>query len=308
MAAPQPILHHYWPSPFSEKVRLIFGLKQIGWGSVLIPPIMPKPDYTPLTGGYRRTPSLQVGADIYCDTHTIVEYLERRFPSPSLFGDAPSGMSHAVTAWAENKLFWPIARYVMGVNADEVGPAFMADRAAMRGQPPTPPEKIKAAAPYSLPEIHIQLGWIEDMLRQSGAYVLGAAPSLADMSIYHCVWFLGVLPVSAVSLLDTYPATVEWMARMKALGHGTAQKMKSQEAWAIAASADPEPFLPSEEPPAIPLGTEVGVRALEFGTDVVQGELVSIGPNHVTLLRKEVEGLGDLAVHFPRFQYLVKPM
>ena len=29
---------------------------------------MPRPDLMPMTGGYRRTPVMQIGADIYCDT------------------------------------------------------------------------------------------------------------------------------------------------------------------------------------------------------------------------------------------------
>ena len=41
---------------------------------------MPKPDLMPLTGGYRKTPVLQIGADIYCDTQLIMLELERRAP------------------------------------------------------------------------------------------------------------------------------------------------------------------------------------------------------------------------------------
>ena len=47
------ILHHYAISVFSERVRLAFGLKRLTWRSVSIPPMMPKPDLMPLTGGYR---------------------------------------------------------------------------------------------------------------------------------------------------------------------------------------------------------------------------------------------------------------
>ena len=50
------ILHHYETSPYSEKVRLGFGLKGLAWASVEIPVIMPKPNLTALTGGYRKTP------------------------------------------------------------------------------------------------------------------------------------------------------------------------------------------------------------------------------------------------------------
>ena len=75
------ILHHFDESPFSEKVRIVFGLKNIAWTSVRITRIMPRPDLMPMTGGYRRTPVMQIGADIYCDSQCILRELERRFPS-----------------------------------------------------------------------------------------------------------------------------------------------------------------------------------------------------------------------------------
>ncbi len=80
---PELILHHYDFSCFSEKVRLVLGMKGLRWRSVSIPSILPKPDYVPLTGGYRRAPALQIGADIFCDSVRIVEELEERFPEPS---------------------------------------------------------------------------------------------------------------------------------------------------------------------------------------------------------------------------------
>jgi glutathione S-transferase len=79
------ILHHYPSSPFSEKIRLILGYKQLAWKSVIIPQIMPKPDVVALTGGYRKTPFLQIGADIYCDSALICDVLEHRQPTPTLY-------------------------------------------------------------------------------------------------------------------------------------------------------------------------------------------------------------------------------
>jgi glutathione S-transferase len=55
---PELILHHYAMSPFSEKIRLIFGFKHLSWRGVEIPSVMPKPDVVALTGGYRKTPVL----------------------------------------------------------------------------------------------------------------------------------------------------------------------------------------------------------------------------------------------------------
>ena len=96
MAIEHPvILHHFPQSPFSEKIRLIFGLKKIAWTSVLIARIMPRPDLMPMTGGYRRTPVMQIGADIYCDTQCIIRELERRFREPTLFPEACRGLASA---------------------------------------------------------------------------------------------------------------------------------------------------------------------------------------------------------------------
>jgi len=85
MPTPPIILHHFDQSPFSEKIRVIFGFKQVAWTSVRISRIMPRPDLMPMTGGYRRTPVMQIGADIYCDTQIIIRELEARFPTPTLF-------------------------------------------------------------------------------------------------------------------------------------------------------------------------------------------------------------------------------
>jgi hypothetical protein len=78
------ILHHYETSPYSEKVRLGLGLKGLAWETVEIPVIMPKSDLTALTGGYRKTPVLQIGAN-YCDSQLIMRELERRHPTPNFF-------------------------------------------------------------------------------------------------------------------------------------------------------------------------------------------------------------------------------
>ena len=55
--------------------------------------MLPKPDVIALTGGYRRTPVLQIGSDVYCDTALIAEVLERIRPEPTLYPAA-----HAATA------------------------------------------------------------------------------------------------------------------------------------------------------------------------------------------------------------------
>ena len=78
------VLHHYETSPFSEVLRLALGHKNADYWSVIIPNIAPKPLLTPLTGGYRKTPVLQIDADIYCDTSIAAEAIEA-LPGPTLY-------------------------------------------------------------------------------------------------------------------------------------------------------------------------------------------------------------------------------
>ncbi|MBC7732103.1 MAG: glutathione S-transferase N-terminal domain-containing protein, partial [Bacteriovorax sp.] len=65
------VLHHYAFSSFSEKLRLALGHKGLDYHSVVIPGVPPRPLLNALTGGYRRVPVLQIGADIWCVTNII---------------------------------------------------------------------------------------------------------------------------------------------------------------------------------------------------------------------------------------------
>src|ERR1700759_1617078 len=126
MSAPPIILHHFDQSPFSEKIRLIFGLKNIAWTSVQISRIMPRPDLMPLTGGYRKTPVMQIGADIYCDTQIIVRELERRFPAPAIVRD--KGLSYGIGQWVDKPFFQAVIPLVFGEVGHMIPEAFKKDR------------------------------------------------------------------------------------------------------------------------------------------------------------------------------------
>src|SRR3954447_20914021 len=130
-----PILHHFEASPFSEKIRVIFGFKRIAWQSVLIPRIMPKPHLVPLTGGYRRTPVMQIGADVYCDTQIIIRELERRYPTPALCPVGQAGLLYALGLWTDKSFFQSTVNLVFGTLADKVPQEFIEDRTKLRGAP-----------------------------------------------------------------------------------------------------------------------------------------------------------------------------
>src|ERR1051325_7435713 len=117
------ILHHYDTSPYAEKVRTGLGLKGLAWASVELPVIMPKPNLTALTGGYRKTPVLQIGADIYCDSQLIMRELERRYPTPSFY-PVGRGAADALAWWAEKTTFFPAVSIAFAKRLDALPEGF----------------------------------------------------------------------------------------------------------------------------------------------------------------------------------------
>src|SRR5205814_3220419 len=124
------VLHQYDISPFSEKVRVALGIKGLEWYAVEQPVIMPKPDLVPLTGGYRKIPVMQIGADIYCDSQIILRELERRWPTPSLFDDHTRGLGWALGFWADRTLFQSVIPIIFAEAGDRLGDGFRKDREA----------------------------------------------------------------------------------------------------------------------------------------------------------------------------------
>jgi glutathione S-transferase len=302
------ILHHYDFSNYSEKARLALGYKKLAWRSVIIPPIAPKPDLTPLTGGYRRTPVLQIGADVYCDTALIVRELERRVPEPTLFPPHLAALADAITYWAENCLFRPISLYVSGNNMDVLPPTLQADRARMRGLPEPDEATMRRAAARSATHVRPQIAEIESMLGDSRAWIAGDAPTIADLAAYHALWFITARTDRLAHELAPYARIREWMARVRAFGHGTPTSITAQEAIAEARTATPEPARPSSPQPEDPKpGDFVRIRADDYGRDSVEGELVFIDDREVALWRADPVA-GELVVHFPRLGYDLRPL
>ena len=190
MATEHPIiLHHFPQSPFSEKIRLIFGLKKIAWTSVVITRIMPRPDLMPMTGGYRRTPVMQIGADIYCDTQCIIRELERRFPEPTLFPEACQGLASATAMWTDKAFFQSTVNLVFGSLADKVPQEFIADREKLRGAK-FDIAAMTAAIPQMRDQFRANLQWIDAQLGGGRNWMCGDHVSLCDINAYMNVWYV----------------------------------------------------------------------------------------------------------------------
>lgn len=307
---PELILHHYPRSPFSEKIRLLLGHKQLAWRSVTIPPIMPKPDVLALTGGYRRTPLLQVGCDIYCDTALIADVLEHLAPTPTAYPEPEKGMSRILAQWADSTLFWAAMAYNLQPRGaaelfagapPEAAKAFAEDRARMSGGGMTRLRPADAAGAYKS-----YLRRLSDMLDDK-PFLLGEVPCIADFAAYHPLWYTRRID-ALKELLELTPAVLDWMDRMADIGHGESTPMTSAEAIEVARSASPRTLLSDstfQDDHGIPLGSAVTIRAESFGLEETAGTLVAASRMHYTLERHS-DRAGTVHVHFPRIGYVLK--
>jgi len=305
VAAPDLILHHYPRSPFAEKIRVAFGLKGLRWSSVEQPRMAPKPQLVPLTGGYRRIPVLQIGADIYCDTRLILAELERLFPEPSLYPQGTRGLADMIAGWADQALFATSLGLVFGLNGNRFPAELHADRATFTAGKFDAWDSVKMRphVPALREELNLHLRRIDRSLAESESFILGPMPSLADAAVYHPLWYVrGNL--GEAEGLAAYPRILAWMDRMAAIGHGTSVPLAPDEALAIARAT--EPVSVTSASLDWPLGTALAVTPTDWGFDTVTGLLVAADAESVALGRDDPEA-GSVVVHFPRTGFAITP-
>ena len=299
------LLHHYSLSPFAEVVRVALGIKRLAWRSVEAPMVMPKPELLALTGGYRRIPVLQIGADVFCDTACILAELEARHAEPALLPEGLRGLALALQHWAGLGLAWNVGRFIVGTAPEAFPMDFHADRAAMWGVP-LDLDRLRRSAPRYRDRLREQLRWLADMLHER-PFLLGARPTLADAAIHGHCWFLRQAHARTAAILEAQPAVLAWMDRIAALGHGEVLPLPAGEALAIAAAASPAGGYAFDPGNGLGLaaGAQVGVAPDDYGRDAVQGRLVGLDQQRIAL-RRQHPAVGEVVVHFPRLGYAVR--
>ena len=307
-------LHHYPSSPFSEKIRLVLGCKKLPWKSVHIPAVMPKPELVALTGGYRRTPVLQVGADIYCDTALICDVLEHVRPEPTLYPPHLKGVCRIFAQWADSTLFWAAmgynlqpkgAAHVFAKAPPEVARAFADDRKAMAVN------MVRLRPGDATSAYRSYLRRIANMADEHD-FLFGLEPCVADFAAYHGIWYTRTQVPQLADILNATPSVGEWANRVEAIGHGPMTQLAPQDAVAMAKAVEPLPsganlLIDSafQDDHGIPLGSRVTVTPESFGNEPTEGELIAATRTHYSL-RREDPRAGLLHVHFPRLGYVLR--
>jgi glutathione S-transferase len=300
------VLHHYENSPFAELVRTALGMKALSWRSVIIPNMMPKPDLVELTGGYGRTPVLQIDAEIYCDTAAILNALDSLHPEPSLY-PAPLGTVHRMIAnWTSGGQFGAhVVAAMRDMPAGALAPGFAEDR--KRRFVGFDFEMMPVVAPHFETQVTATADWIEELLSDGRKFIGGDAPGHGDLGLFANLWFLIEIPFARpfADKVFTRPCVSAWFERVRAIGHGTMIESSAEEAIAIAASKTPAEIAGPVET-GYSVGQSVKIKTEQSGDAPVEGQLLRSGSSGITI-RRTSDRAGPLNIHFPRTGQMVLP-
>ena len=304
------ILHNYPQSPVAEKVRVALGIKQATWRLVEIPRIPPKPDLVKLTGGYRRTPVMQIGADIYCDSQHIMRVLDGR-PGPTL-QPRVEGLIWFLSRYADGEFFSLAVKLVLGSAGDALPADFAEDRGRLYLGPDWA-DKLKEAnsdLPHLAAQMRAPLSWLDDLLSDGRSYLIGEEPGVLDAQIYHVIWFLRGRWDQGPAFLSEFKNLLQWEDTVRDLGHGTQSDMSAADAIAIAAAASPAHAkgVAPGDPQGLAVGQSVVIKPdVNGGEQPVEGTIWAANAEEVTIHRLDAD-CGDLCVHFPRAGYRIDPV
>ena len=309
MTTPTIIFHNYPQSPVAEKVRVAFGIKGIAWQDVEIPRLPPKPMLTALTGGYRRTPVMQIGADIYCDSQCIIRELERRYPEPSYMPAHEAGLMWCLSRWTDGALFDLAVKIVLGSAGENLPEAFARDRGRLyMGE--NWAEGLRQAhhqLPHLVAQLRAPLSWIDAQLSDDRAFLLGPTPAAIDAQIYHVVWFVRGRWDGGPAMLAQFPHLQRWEQNVNQLGHGTATSMSPEDALKLALSAEPttESTIAEHDPQDLRSGDLVFVQPdIDGGEQPVSGTIRMADAQTIAIDRQS-DQVGVVCVHFPRAGYRI---
>ncbi|WP_426415315.1 glutathione S-transferase family protein [Aestuariirhabdus sp. LZHN29] len=304
------ILHNYPQSPVAEKVRVALGIKGLAWHDVEIPRLPPKPLLTALTGGYRRTPVMQIGADIYCDSQCIIRELERRYPSPTFMPSANAGLLWCLSRWTDGELFNLGVKIVLGAAGDNLPADFAKDRGLLYlGEDWA--ERLKQAnaqLPHLVAQLRAPLGWLNNTLSDGRTFLLGPDPAAIDAQCYHVVWFLRGRWDGGAPLFSEFPHLERWEKSVNAIGHGRSTPLAAEDALALAQSSDPVTVDPitQNDPQGLTPGTRVSIGPdVDSGEQRTEGMVCSADADTLSITRT-TDQVGTVCVHFPRAGYRIE--
>ncbi len=305
-----PIFHHYPQSPIAEKIRITFGIMGMEWQSVQIPRIPPKPLLMPLTGGYRRTPVLQLGADIFCDSQTIAWQLGLQNSNAPAYQLSNKSLELILGSFGEAILFSLSVRVVLTTSMGKAPEEFIKDRGSLYFEPGWTVEEMKNSLPSILLQLQAAFDLINHHLLENGPFINGDIPSYSDAVVQHCVWFLCGRWEGGIDFIKPFDAVCKQREAIASLGHGISHDISAEQALETA----------TKNIPNAPMGINC-----KFTGGLRRGQQVKIRPNGrtsdpdvigalryldetVIIIDYEHEETGQVAIHFPVLGYQISAL
>jgi glutathione S-transferase len=301
----QMILHHYWPSPFAHKIRMVFGLADVGWRSVEIPRVPPKPLLVPLTGGYRRTPVLQIGADVFCDTQNIVRAIGEAGFEPKIFPNGCEAPANLVAAWIDQAVFNLAARVIITNSLDTAPAEFISDRGDLYFGSGWTEAQLKRDLSGVILQLHADLSMIDRAIGPVSG-MCSTSLSYADVAVAYLAWFIRGRWESGPDFLSGFMNICRIETLVGDLGDGSHTSLSAEEALSEALRNESN----------APRGIYVNATDLEIGQlimikpqgessdPVVSGLLRYLDCNRVSIDHFS-DDTGKIAVHFPVSGYRI---
>ncbi|HAG92517.1 MAG: glutathione S-transferase [Pseudomonadales bacterium] len=293
------ILHHYALSPFSQKVRSMLGYADLPWQSAITREMPPRPIVATLTGGYRKIPVAQCGADVFCDTAVISSEIAVRAGKPQLARQNCSDEVNRFIAHVELEVFfacvmssasWALNKKVLQTLSIIDLFKFFADRIRMGRT-----ASVRMVKPGEAPAIVKQhLKDMESRLQQD--FLFGAEPNIADFAAYHSLWM--IRDAAEKKTLQPYARVNAWMDRMNAFGEGRRSEINPDETLVLARNSEPRAITAEEKQDAL-LGCRVSIAPADYAQDASVGELVGASANRWIIARSD-PAVGLVHVHFPK--------
>ena len=299
------ILHAYEASPFTQKALRMLGIKQANWYFVETPMILPKPDLIALTGGYRGTPVLQIGADVYVDNLRIATELEKRIPEPSFFPPGRAGTQLAMVKWSDS-FFRAGLHMVIALESKNWPAEFQQDRRDLF--PDINFDTIHEDLPHARSQLRSHADLINQQLADGRDFLGGDAPSLADIHAFSVPWFTRAAMPEVNDLLKAFAHLPAWEQRIADIGEGSRTPINASDALNQAKNSVSLSDISIDEDDAQQLtaGQEVVVAPDDAQRGAVSGK-VHIASASEIAIKHENESVGEVIVHFPRMGYRIVP-
>lgn len=262
----------------------------------------PRPLLSPLTGGYRKIPVMQIGSDVFCDTRTIAAELASRTNHPELALENSPVEVRQLVAEAEFEAFFAcmqaagslemVKKAMKSLSIWQLG-RFALDRMNMAmtasknlGNPINAGSVLKK-----------HLHRLEAQLKHD--FLFGHAPNVADFAVYPGLWMIH--EVARKNTISRYPKLSAWMERMQGLGEGDSAELNAAEALKLARESEPAD-IPAEHQAHSLIGKKVQIAPSDYAQDPSSGILVGASSLE-WIIAHQNEQVGTIHIHFPKDGY-----